>query len=238
VSCVAGAVTELWHDNAAYTVGREYLVTIDAIGDAIVGYVDGVELFSVRDGSHSSGTVGLYCWADTGARFSSIRVVPAAWSTYYRFDLDEELLAAGTRVLVHSGNAADWTQPSTPGVAHRFVATGQDHGQRRLPTSRAVDLRWRDLSGKVGHARRFLPAAEYRAVATARVLRKADGTEFAIFVPSGGPLGATLTPGQYRLGLTFRRNNTAVDPNSIVLTRAGDASDEAVAIDVPWIERS
>jgi hypothetical protein len=234
IKCAAGVVTELWSDAVAYVVGREYLVTIDVIDDAIVGYLDGVPLFSVRDNAHPAGTLGLYCWANTGARFSSVRVTSAAWSTYYRFSIDEELLAAGTRVAVRSGNSADWTQAPTPGLKHRFAASTLEAGRFQIPTNRPVDFRWRNSVGELGHGRRFLPASSYTATAGFRILRKADGTEAAIFVPVADDPGSAIQDGQYRLQFTYRRDNTALDADSPVLSRGGDTADEEVRIDIPY----
>jgi hypothetical protein len=53
-------------------------------------------------------------------------------------------------------------------------------------------------------------------VAGTKVLRRADGLEFAI-VPPGA-----VDPGDYRLKLTYRRDNTASEPGSIVLSQSGD----------------
>jgi hypothetical protein len=87
-----------------------------------------------------------------------------------------------------------------------------------------------------GHSRTFLPDTVYTALSTVslRLLREADGTAF--FLLRAGTGTATLTaldPGQYRLALTFRRDNTALDPQSLVLSEAGDRSPERAALDVP-----
>jgi hypothetical protein len=44
VKCLNGSVSLLWEDDVRYTHGREYLLTIDVIGDAILGYLNGIEL--------------------------------------------------------------------------------------------------------------------------------------------------------------------------------------------------
>jgi hypothetical protein len=229
VKCVGGNVSLLWGDTQRYTMASDYLVTIDAIGDSLVGSLDGVELFSVRDDSLTQGTIGLYAWANVGAHFSSVRVTSVGWSTHYRFGPDEPVVAAGTKLVIHSGNAIPWTDPPTPGLEHRFVVDAPDEGKPRLPANRALDMRIRNDVGELGHARRFLPASEYANIAAVKILRHADGTSFALFA------GAPLPQGQYRLRLTYRRDNTAADPASTVLSRAGDSSDEVVVLDVPWL---
>ena len=59
------------------------------------------------------------------------------------------------------------------------------------------------------------------------VLRAADGTGLAVTLP-----GSALQSGTYRLSLTYRRDNTAAEPGSDVLSRAGDTSDESAVLDV------
>jgi len=236
VRCVDGMVDELWSDASAYEVGRDHLITIDAVRDSLAGWVDGVAVFSVQDPSHPAGTIGLYCWANAGARFGSVTVTGAAWSVHHRFGA-EGLLEAGTRVLLHSGADGDGdAAPSpVPGLVDRFVATVPgDHGHRRLPGHRPVDLRLRDATGKLGHARRFLPATAYAPVGNLRILRKADGTEAFLFEPATASPGAALGAGQHRLHVTYRRDNTTAVPGSQILTRAGDRSAEHATLDIPW----
>ena len=229
VKAVNGVVEELWGDTEQYDLGRDYLLTIDAIGDTLVGYLDGIELFSVSDGTHSQGTVGLYVWANVGAVFSSVRVTGASWSTHYRFARNEPRLAAGTKVTIHSGNQIAWTDPPVPGISRRFIAVAPDEGRRRLPSSRALDVRVRDANGKIAHQRRFLQDSSYDAAGAISILRNADGTGFALFA------GPPLPQGQYRPRFTYRRDNTATAPGSIVQSRAGDTSDEVIQLDLPWL---
>ena len=66
------------------------------------------------------------------------------------------------------------------------------------------------------------------------MLRKADGTAFALVVNHPSPPGSRIQPGEYRLALTYRRDNRAANPDSLLLSQAGDASPEAVNLDVPW----
>lgn len=230
VRCVAGAVTELWSDNQAYVVGRPYVMTIDAVGDALTGYLDGVVLFSVRDDALPSGTVGLYCWANTGARFRSIRVSSPAWRTYYRFGNGEGRAEAGSKVVVHSGNEDAWAAAPVAGRRDRFVAVSPDPGARHFSGVAPLRLRLKPASGPTGHARTFLPESAWTAVGGARVLRKADGTEFVVVIPSGAAAASALEPGSYRLTMRYRRNNTAAEPGSLVLSRGGDNSDEVLTI--------
>jgi len=227
---VAGAVTVLWEDSIQYTVGREYIVTIDCVGERLTGYLDGIQLFAVDDSSLAAGCIGLYCWANNGARFKEVRMAAPAWTPYYAFG-HEERLPDGKRVRVYAGNPND-APPEEPGVVRRFVASLDERGSLQLP-SEGVTLRVRTPNKTGGHMRHFLPDGDYNPV-DARVLRKADGTAFFLVVPAATPDGSQLIAGQYRLKMTYRRDNRAVDPASQVFSKAGNSAPEQVTIDIPW----
>lgn len=97
--------------------------------------------------------------------------------------------------------------------------------------SGGAELRLRAPDGALGHAQRFLPAVAYTAVPAAglRMVRKADGTGVFLCLEN-----AAITLGDYRLELTFRRDNQAQDPGSEVLRQAGDTGPERVTLDLPW----
>ncbi|HWJ42217.1 MAG TPA: hypothetical protein VNR67_02185, partial [Solirubrobacterales bacterium] len=90
-----------------------------------------------------------------------------------------------------------------------------------------VELRLVDPLGNPGHRREFLPASAFAPVA-ATAARSADGTGLLI-VPAAGP----LPKGTLRLSLAYRRDNTAADPGSQVLTQNGNRSPEEATIDLP-----
>jgi hypothetical protein len=62
-----------------------------------------------------------------------------------------------------------------------------------------------------------------------RVLRNADGTRFFVVRPAG----ASLAEGQYRLSMTYQRDNRAADSASQVLSEAGNTAPEQVTLDIP-----
>jgi hypothetical protein len=233
VKRVNGVVTVLWEDGVRYEVGRRYVLTLDAVGDVLTGHLNGTQLFRVRDPDLAAGRIGLYCWANTGARFAEVRVAEADWIPYYRFGAGEPRLSAGSRVRVHSGNERD-AGPAEPNLERRFLATLDDAGTAQFDPSVPVDLRLRRRGEDRGHRRSFFPPGAYTAVDGVRVLRKADGTGFAVVIDHPSPPGSRIQPGEYRLALTYRRDNQAASPDSLVLSQAGDTSHEAVTLDVPW----
>jgi hypothetical protein len=231
---IGGAVTTLWEDAVPFEVGREYLITIDCAGERLSGYVDGVRLFALDDSDLGSGQVGLYCWGNVDARFREVRAAAAAWETYYTF-AGRKLLAAGTRVQVLSGNESAAPPLANPAhLVRRFAATLSDRGTIRFPAA-AAELRLVGSAPGVVHERRFLADGEYQPVADVRVLRKADGTAFMVVLPAAEAPGSLLVPAEHRLRLTYRRDNQAADPDSLVLSEAGVTADEIVTLDVPWI---
>ena len=71
-----GVVTVLAEDSAAYNTWYWYLVEIVADGPRLSLSIDGAEIFSVLDSTHPSGTVALYAFANTDARFEDVQVAP------------------------------------------------------------------------------------------------------------------------------------------------------------------
>jgi len=69
---------------------------------------------------------------------------------------------------------------------------------------------------------------------TARVLRKADGAGLLVVSPAANPAGSLFPPGEYRLVFTYRRNNRALDPDSDLLSEAGNTAPEEATLDIRW----
>lgn len=230
VKSVGGVLTLLWQDGFAYEVGHDYKVTIEATGPILRGYLDGVLMFDVEDSDLTTGQVGLYCYAHAGAQFSDVRVAAPVWTSYYVFG-KEPRMPVGTRVRIYAGNKANASADEPEGI-RRFIASGTDQGKLRL-SAYGADLRLRAADGIAAHSRRFLPDTDYAPVA-AQILRKADGTGFFVIVPSATPSGSELAAGEYRLHMSYRRDNHAIDPDSQLLSEARNKSDEHATIDIPW----
>lgn len=222
---VAGASTVLWEDSQVFTIGREYLLTVDCVGDLLRGYLDGVRLFSLSDASHRTGSIGLSCWSNNAAEFLEVRVSLPTWSEYYGFSA-EPRRSPGSRVRVHSGHVNEAVQ-LIEGVEDCYAAVLDDHGQIAFGNDE-VTLRLRAPNSVDGHERSFL-CPPFTPVPV-KVLRKMDATGVAIFPVSGG-----LDPGEYQLEIVYRRDNTAVDAESLVLRQAGRSSPESVSLLIPWI---
>jgi hypothetical protein len=71
---VLGVHTILAEDDFVYQTDRDYLITIEAIGTSLRVYQDGTLVFDVTDTMLPKGSIGLYCWDSTTARFSDVRV--------------------------------------------------------------------------------------------------------------------------------------------------------------------
>lgn len=226
----AGVVTTLWQDSVAFEVGREYLVTVDCVGTRLSVYVDGIRLCALDDEAHPRGRIGLYCWKNDAARFSELVVAAPQWVSFYAFDEDDSL-PAGSRIRVHGGPESA-PHAAQPDMLSRFAAGVGEDGMITFGSD-SIKLRLRSPRSARGHAREFLGPSHWVTVAP-RILRKADETAFFLLVPSAASPGSELTPGTYRLSLSYRRDNTAGDPLSQVLRQAGDSSPEVVTIDVPW----
>jgi hypothetical protein len=229
VKVTGGAATVLWEDAGPFSAATDHVLTLDCVGARLSGYLDGQWLFSIVDADLPAGGVGLHCWGNDAAAFLDVRVAPPVWSPMFTFG-DEGPLPAGSQVRVFSGNRADASAPE-PGVTQRFAAAFDERGAIKFPPGGA-ELRLRTPDGAPGHARQFLPASAYAAVPAAglRMVRKADGTGVFLCLENA----AAITPGDYRLELTFRRDNLTQDPGSLVLRQAGDTDPERVILDLPW----
>ena len=69
-----GSYKILAQDDFVYVEGKDYLITIEAIGASLRVYQDRSPVFSVTDPTLSEGTIGLYCWGSTDAWFFDVRV--------------------------------------------------------------------------------------------------------------------------------------------------------------------
>ena len=218
-----GAVTVLWEDAGPYDATRAHQLAVDCIGDRIAVHLDGQRLCAVRDGGLTKGGAGPYCSGNADARFTEAIVTPARWSSLYRFG-GERRSPAGKRIAIGA------TAP-TPGVPATATAVrpGGAIGARPRPrlSGDVVELRLVAPFGVPSHRREFLPASAFTTI-PATAARSADGTGLLI-VPATGP----LPKGTLRLSLAYRRNNTAADPTSQVLTQNGDRSPEEVTVDLP-----
>ena len=232
VKATGGTVTELWSDTEQYVVGREYLLTIDVVGDAIVGYVDGIELFAVRDRDIPAGSIGLYRWSNPGTRFASAPVTPAGWSTYYRFGIDEPPLAAGTRVLIHAGNAAAWSAAPAPGVVDRFVATLDKSGESApaaQPTGRAARAR----RSRRARTLPSLPAAGLQRDHNGPTAAARGRPRFRDHCAGGCP--DRLAAGRRRVSIALHLppRQCRTGSRQPCPEPGGDTSNEVVALDIP-----
>jgi len=235
---VANVVTVLGEHPRPFTRPRgwDYVLTVDCVDDQLSVYIDGMRVFAVSDSDVASGRIGLYAWRNPGARFAEVRVAGPTSVPYYTFG-HEARLPTGTRVRLYAGNEADApsVQPEDRSVVRRFVAPLDERGQVRL-TPQGTDLRLVPTGKTAEHMRRFLPDDTYTR-RDARVLRKRDGTGFFV-VPAAPSPGSPLEVGQYRLAMTYHRNNQAIGADSQVFSEAGNTADEKVKIDIPWQTRN
>jgi len=64
----------LWADDFAYETGVFYDIAIVLKGDLIQVYTNDLLTLSIEDNTHSSGKIGLFCWANSNAFFNQIKV--------------------------------------------------------------------------------------------------------------------------------------------------------------------
>jgi hypothetical protein len=224
----AGVETELWQTAGPFTPAEWREVVVEAIGTRLRVLLDGTLLADLHDSANPAGMVAAY--TEGPGRFAALTVVAAEpdWMTYHEFGADEPL-AAGRRVRLFAGTEADLTLPAVTGEVRRFQDfAGTDPFARRLPAE-GVDLRLVTSDGGIKHAARFLPDTAYLTAPDVRVLRAADSTGLVLVHQDGSALPAA----DYRLRLTYRRDNRAADPNAPLLREAGDTTPETAAVTIP-----
>ena len=69
-----GVFTLLAEDSVPYVQGQTYQVDFLVEGAQLEVKIDGASVFNVADTSLTAGTVGLYTWANNGARFDNVQV--------------------------------------------------------------------------------------------------------------------------------------------------------------------
>jgi hypothetical protein len=74
---------QLWSQAGGLQLTQDYAITVDCIGERLVIYVNGTRVASVLDSEgYRHGTVGLYCYNNTGAEFESVTVAGPQWEAY------------------------------------------------------------------------------------------------------------------------------------------------------------
>jgi hypothetical protein len=231
VKVVAGVETELWSDANGYTKQQPLFASLECVGRRIACYVNGVTVCEVVDDAFSKGRVALFTFKNPGAAFDFVRVQEASWQTYYRFGKSPTCPAGRRiRVLACAESAAP---PALPNVYDVFVAGLGEKGSVHFFAS-SCDLRIVDPLGKVQHSRTFLRSSRYSPVTGFKVLRRRDGCGFSLALPAAVPEGSRFPQAEYRLKLTYRLDNTAIDPSSQIQREAGASDPDTPQIDLPW----
>jgi hypothetical protein len=233
---VHGITKTLWEYSEQVELQQKHTLSVSCIGKRIVGYLDNVLLFDIEDDEIPSGCVGVYSRDSPNATFTDIMVYSLAWKLYCVF-VSEERMSAGTRLRVYSGGNGGIATPTADEHEHDmvkcFIATQETANKVPLPAEGA-EFRIMSSDRTIGHVRQFLPVSNYSIINT-KVLRKADGTSFFVFVPStSSPLHSLVRRGQYRLKTSYRRDNRLVQSNSQVFSQNDNRNTELVTIDIPW----
>ena len=144
-----------------------------------------------------------------------------AWTTYREFGAERNLPAG--KILFASAEA------SASGHLTGLNAGKVDFARRLFYS---VELRLVAPDGEIVHARHFLPDDDYLNE-DVNVLRKADGTGFFVVKLDSGASVIPFPLAQYRLKLTYHRNNRTRVAASQILSQAGNDADELVTLDIP-----
>jgi len=244
VKNVAGVCTTLWEDKVACEAGRTYDFVVVLEGDQIWGYLDGLPLFAVTDADLRQGKVGLYCWHNAGAAFSSISVLPIAaafddWAFRDNFPYltrekwlfrDNGEIGGPSQWQVNNGRLTQTSAISgaTPGKGTYCVSA---KGGRNWEDSRlAVEIS-SSTSGTLGLCTRFAdPDNHYRFeisdTAGARLVKVIGGVETALWT---GPINNLINVPIFAV-LDAVGTRLSVAINGAVIAEVVDASLSAGAV--------
>jgi hypothetical protein len=151
-------------------------------------------------------------------------LIEQVWATYRTFEA-EKRSPAGTILQIQSDDAISLSPAGLVGVD----AVSVDFSRRIFYS---IEVRLVAPDGEIVHARHFLPGDDY-VPEDVSVVRKADGTGFFMIKLNGGLNVIPFSLGQYRLRLTYHRNNRTRVPTSQIWTQAGSDADEIVTLDIP-----
>jgi hypothetical protein len=223
IARLAGAESVLW---TGLVTGTAWAVEIEAIGRRVRVVLDGVQVADIADAPLGSGTVGAFATMTADVEMGPPRITHAAprFEDWHVFGATGPR-ASGRRFRILSG--AQVPAAIAPPGEERIWKGQPAAGFRPAFPAEGVDLRLLDPTGTILHERRFQPDGAY-APFGATMVRAADGTGF-VLLPAGA---AALPSGELRLSVTFRRDNTAADPDSLVLRQEGDSSAETVVLPV------
>lgn len=139
----------------------------------------------------------------------------SAWLDLHDFT-GPETISAGLRIRLRSGGQVE------PARDHTWRSMNIGAAAALLPAFGA-DLRLLDSSGRVACAVRIAPNSAFAPIPSApRLLRKADSTGL-IVLPNDGD---SIASGAYGLAMVYRRDRSQIEPGGIVLSQAGDTTDE------------
>ncbi|CBW77387.1 unnamed protein product (plasmid) [Mycetohabitans rhizoxinica HKI 454] len=221
----AGTDAVLWSGSMP-PGGPARRVSIKAIGHRLVLSVDGAVLTDIADAGLGKGTAGAFASLTAGIEVAPPEILHAVptFERWYAFGA-EPFLVSGRRVRI-TASMEPGGYASLAGEEARWKGLAVAGFQPSFPRE-GVDVRLVDHAGAVLHARRFRSTASYTPLAV-RIVRAADGTGF-VLVPAGA---GSLPTGEIRIEFTFRRDNTTLNQDSLVLRQEGETSPETVAITV------
>lgn len=146
------------------------------------------------------------------------------WASYSTFEAEKNR-PAGTILQVQPSGPLSITLAALAGVD----AAGVPPAHRIFYS---IELRLVAPDGKILHSRHFLPDDDY-VFEHLKVLRKADGTGCFMIKLDVALNAIPLSLEQYRLKLTYHRNNRTRVPTSQIWSQAGNDADEIVTLDIP-----
>ena len=243
VRLLDGAATILAEAAGGYDVNRDYLVQIEASGDRIRAFVDGVPVFDATDNQFATGGVALYCGQNAGGQFRDVRVddLRAAAPIVYRFKFTtSEFTDFRHHMHSHLGLTFRAAWPDLNGVA---AALGQAVaiGAASQPPAEAEARAYDELAVKAlgTDARQTLTRVDVSRV-------EQGGVAIGLLVRTADPIdwrrtSAALARAQAQTLLPAPANGPRLIRTTFATATAPQANDESVTVlldsgaDVRWL---
>lgn len=226
IAAQAGTETILWSGSLPPPVlpgDPQWRVSAEAVGRRLRIRIDETLLAEIEDAGLGSGSVSAFASMADSAAFGPFDILHAApaFEPWYVFG-SETARVSGRRIRVAASAEPGGFSPAA-GEEPRWKGLPIAGFARGLPLE-GVDLRAVDAVGTVLHERRFQPPSHFTDVAI-RIVRAADGTGLLVLPASG-----TLPAGEMRLDFLFRRDNTGVDAQSLILRQQGEQAPESITL--------
>jgi hypothetical protein len=67
--------TEIWSVKQGFQKGKEVFIEVEVTADTIRAFLDGRQLFEVKDSAYKHGKIGLFCYSQSHQLFDNVKII-------------------------------------------------------------------------------------------------------------------------------------------------------------------